>query len=149
LDTFFNNLNNISTSQNSHVRAIVAESLYNIAEKLNKDSVIDKLLPICLQMLRDENNLVRLVVIQELTKFDKILGPDILDSKISPTLWDMTQDKNWRVRLEIIKYLPKICDHLGQQFISKLQLELIYWLEDIVSEIRDNVNIIICEFIGK
>jgi len=102
-DRVFTSLTTLSTSTNVHIRAILAQSIYSISEAVGKSATIDKILPICLAMLRDDNNQVKLELVKEVVKLDKILGTEVVNSKITPSLWEMTTDKNWRVKLEIIK----------------------------------------------
>lgn len=99
----FTSLTTLSSSPNVHTRAILAQSVYKVAEVVGKSVTIDKILPICLAMLRDENNQVKLELIKEVVKLDRIIGSEVINSKITPALWEMTADKNWRVKLEIIK----------------------------------------------
>jgi len=99
---------------------------------VGKSATIDKILPICLAMLRDDNNQVKLELVKEIIKLDKILGTEVVNSKITPALWDMTGDKNWRVKLEIIKYLPTLGKTLGPEFVDKVQKESLDWINDCV-----------------
>jgi len=99
----FTSLNTLSTSPNAHIRAVVGQSVFKISQVVGKTATIDKILPICLAMLRDENNQVKLELIKEVVKLESILGSEVLGSKIAPALWEMTNDKSWRVKLEIIK----------------------------------------------
>lgn len=131
-DRVFTSLSTLSTSPNVHTRAVLAQSIYKIVEVVGKSLTIDKILPICLAMLRDENNQVKLELVKEIVKLDKILGTDVINSKVTPALWEMSADKNWRVKLEIIKYLPTLGEALGSEFVDKLQKESLDWINDSV-----------------
>lgn len=56
----------LSTDSNQHVRASLAQQISGLAPLLGKDSTVDVLVPLFLQLLKDEFSEVRLNLISKL-----------------------------------------------------------------------------------
>jgi serine/threonine-protein phosphatase 2A regulatory subunit A len=158
------------TSQ--HVRAALGTQISGLAPILGKQEyvqlyaytldvmliaflrTIDHLLPMFLQMLKDEFPDVRLHIISKLELVNQgerflsifqvleltqtVIGIDLLSQSLLPAIVQLAEDKQWRVRLAIIEYIPLLASQLGQEFFDeKLAALCMGWLGDTVFSIRD------------
>lgn len=99
---------------------------------------IDHLLPMFLQMLKDEFPDVRLHIISKLELVNQVIGIELLSQSLLPAIVQLAEDKQWRVRLAIIEYIPLLASQLGVQFFDeKLAALCMGWLGDTVFSIRD------------
>lgn len=127
-------------SQDSHenVRAALASTVTGLSPILPKQSTIDILLPIFLNMLRDEFPDVRLNIISNLSVVNETIGINLLSTSLLPAITELAQDNKWRVRLAIIEYVPKLASQLGESFFNNELLTLcMSWLWDPVFAVRD------------
>lgn len=126
---------------------------------LNENSTIEYLLPLFLQLLKDDFPEVRLNIISKLVNvnpgmdlyavsflfyliqfffFLAVIGMDRLSQSLLPAIVDLAQDKQWRVRLAIIEYIPLLASELGMEFFNEKLFDLcMTWLGDAVFSIRD------------
>jgi len=99
---------------------------------------IDHLLPMFLQMLKDEFPEVRLHIISKLELVNQVIGIDLLSQSLLPAIVQLAEDKQWRVRLAIIDYIPLLASQLGVKFFDeKLSALCMNWLGDTVFSIRE------------
>ncbi|OBA20965.1 ARM repeat-containing protein [Metschnikowia bicuspidata var. bicuspidata NRRL YB-4993] len=127
-------------SQDSHenVRAALASTVTGLCPILSEESTIDKLLPIFLNMLKDEFPDVRLNIISNLSIVNDTIGINLLSTSLLPAITELAQDSKWRVRLAIIEYIPKLANQLGEPFFNNELLTLcMSWLWDPVYAVRD------------
>ena len=78
-----------------------------------KNVTIERLLPLFLQLLRDESSEVRLNVISRLEVVSGVLGVDQIAHSLLPAVMELAQDQQWRVRLAVIQYMPLLAQQLG------------------------------------
>jgi serine/threonine-protein phosphatase 2A regulatory subunit A len=110
----------------------------NLSHLLNCTRTIDHLLPMFLQMLKDEFPDVRLHIISKLELVNQVIGIDLLSQSLLPAIVQLAEDKQWRVRLAIIEYIPLLASQLGVQFFDdKLSALCMGWLGDTVFSIRE------------
>lgn len=117
------------------------------------------MLPLFLQLLKDDFPEVRLNIISKLVNvnpgihlyanksdllftylafFLVVIGMDRLSQSLLPAIVDLAQDKQWRVRLAIIEYIPLLASELGMEFFNEKLFDLcMTWLGDAVFSIRD------------
>ena len=99
---------------------------------------IDHLLPMFLQMLKDEFPEVRLNIISKLELVNAVIGIELLSQSLLPAIVQLAEDKQWRVRLAIIEYVPLLASQLGVKFFDeKLSNLCMSWLGDTVFSIRE------------
>ena len=84
----------------------------NLSTSLGKEKTLETLLPIFLQLLRDENPDVRLNIISKLDAVNKVVGIEALSDTLLPAIVQLAEDKQWRVRLAIINYIPLLASQL-------------------------------------
>ena len=113
------------------------------------------LLPMFLQMLKDDFPDVRLHIISKLELVNQgrhhpraqtdsarlclaVIGIELLSQSLLPAIVQLAEDKQWRVRLAIIKYIPLLASQLGVKFFDeKLSNLCMSWLGDSVFSIRE------------
>lgn len=129
------------------------------------------MLPLFLQLLKDEFPDVRLNVIANLEQINKgqlqrwvrlkpyhcpylptartflwaqyiVIGIDLLSQSLLPAITELAEDRQWRVRLAIIEYIPLLASPLGVEFFDEKLLNLcMSWLGDAVYSIREAATI--------
>lgn len=128
----------LSQDPHENVRASLASTVTGLLPILPKQSTIDQLLPIFLNMLKDEFPDVRLNIISNLSVVNETIGIGLLSTSLLPAITELAQDAKWRVRLAIIEYIPKLANQLGESFFNTELLSLcMSWLWDPVYAVRD------------
>lgn len=106
------------------ILAALASVIMNLAPALGKDDTIKFLLPMFLQLLKDEFPDVRLNIISRLDAVNKVIGIELLSQSLLPAIVELAEDSQWRVRLAIIEYIPLLAKQLVCQIIFTLILLL-------------------------
>ena len=148
----------LSTDSSQHVRAALATQISGLAPLLGKDATSEHLLPLFLQLLKDDFSEVRLNLISKLEMVNNgawgkfpvvtsharlvVIGIDRLSQALLPAIMELAEDKQWRVRQAIIEYIPLLAAQLGVQFFDdKLGALCMSWLGDTVFSIREAATI--------
>lgn len=71
-----------------------------------------KILPILLELLKDDNADVKLKVVEGLKKVADVIGPEVLQQALLVQLSGMTKDGQWRVRMAVFELIA----FLGNKF---------------------------------
>ncbi|KAM3077303.1 protein phosphatase 2A structural subunit [Clarireedia jacksonii] len=142
LNDIMTTVEDLVSDTSQHVRAALGTQISGLAPILGKQEyvqlTIDHLLPMFLQMLKDEFPDVRLHIISKLELVNQVIGIDLLSQSLLPAIVQLAEDKQWRVRLAIIEYIPLLASQLGQKFFDeKLAALCMGWLGDTVFSIRD------------
>jgi serine/threonine-protein phosphatase 2A regulatory subunit A len=145
------------TSQ--HVRAALANQISGLAPLLGRESTIEHLLPLFLQLLKDDFPEVRLNIISKLETVNTgalrhqyyhksiltqsiVIGIELLQENLLPAIVELAEDKSWRVRQAIIEYIPLLAKQLGKPFFDdKLGNLCMSWLGDTVYSIREAATV--------
>lgn len=69
---------------------------------LGKKVATEQILPLFLQLLKDEDAEVRINLFKKVNEITKVLGVDTLSQSIIPGLTELAADKNWRTRISVI-----------------------------------------------
>ena len=126
------------TDSSQHVRAALGNQISGLAPILGKQETTDILLPMFLQMLKDDFPDVRLNIISKLEQVNNVIGIELLSQSLLPAIVQLAEDKQWRVRLAIIQYVPLLASQLGVKFFDeKLSSLCMSWLGDTVFSIRE------------
>lgn len=132
----------LSTDQSQHVRAALGTQISGLAPLLGKEATIEHLLPLFLQLLKDEFPDVRLNIISKLEQVNEVIGIDLLSQSLLPAIVELAEDKQWRVRQAIIEYIPLLANQLGVDFFDEQLSNLcMSWLGDTVFSIREAATI--------
>jgi serine/threonine-protein phosphatase 2A regulatory subunit A len=88
----------------------LAGSILFICPLIGKKNTTDHILPLFLQLLKDDDSEVRITLFKKLNEITKVLGLDILSQSVVPALTNLANDKNWRIRhssIDIISFFAK------------------------------------------
>ncbi|CAI2175844.1 1362_t:CDS:10 [Funneliformis geosporum] len=130
------------TDTSQHVRASLATQISGLAPILGKEATTEHLLPLFLQLLKDEFPDVRLNIISKLEQVNEVIGIELLSQNLLPAIVELAEDKQWRVRLAIIDYIPLLASQLGKEFFDeKLGNLCMSWLGDNVYSIREAATV--------
>lgn len=131
-------LENLTSDPSVGVREALAGKIAHMSPQIGKEHTVTYLLPLFLDMLRDEQSEVRLQIISNLDVINEIIGIDRLSESLLPAISDLAKDKQWRVLLAVIDYSPLLAKQLGVDFFNKELVPLVInWLWDPVWAIRD------------
>lgn len=126
------------SDSSQHVRAAFGTQISGLAPILGKQETTEHLLPMFLQMLKDDFPDVRLNIISKLEQVNNVIGIELLSQSLLPAIVQLAEDKQWRVRLAIIQYVPLLASQLGVKFFDeKLSNLCMSWLGDTVFSIRE------------
>ena len=124
----------------------LAAQISALAPLLGKDATIEFLLPLFLQLLKDEYPDVRLNIISRLEQVNQVIGIVLLSQSLLPAIIELAEDKQWRVRQAIIENIPLLAHQLGVQFFDEQLSNLcMSWLGDTVFSIREAAAVNLCK----
>lgn len=131
-------IEDLVSDSSQHVRAAFGNQISGLAPILGKQETTEHLLPMLLQMLKDDFPDVRLNIISKLEQVNNVIGIELLSQSLLPAIVQLAEDKQWRVRLAIIQYVPLLASQLGVNFFDeKLSSLCMSWLGDTVFSIRE------------
>jgi serine/threonine-protein phosphatase 2A regulatory subunit A len=149
----------MSQDSSQHVRAALANQISGLAPLLGRDPTIEHLLPLFLQLLKDDFPEVRLNIISKLETVNtgtflslsgevqefhtlSVIGIELLSENLLPAIVELAEDKSWRVRQAIIEYIPLLANQLGRPFFDEQLGNLcMSWLGDTVFSIRESATL--------
>jgi serine/threonine-protein phosphatase 2A regulatory subunit A len=148
----------MSQDSSQHVRAALANQISGLAPLLGREATIEHLLPLFLQLLKDEFPEVRLNIISKLETVNSggvysicfcfisemipVIGIELLQENLLPAIVELAEDKSWRVRQAIIEYIPLLANQLGRPFFDEQLGNLcMSWLGDTVYSIREAATV--------
>lgn len=86
----------------SQFKAGVAQALCDMAKIIGQEMTISKVIPILMELLKEDNSEVKLKVIPGLEKIAQVVPPDALLSAANlGIISTLTKDNQWRVRMEV------------------------------------------------
>lgn len=144
-------LNDLAGDVSEHTRSSLAGVIMGLAAIVGKDLTIAHLLPLFLQLLKDDCSDVRLNIISHLEDVNRVIGIGPLTQALLPAIQDLAADKAWRVRQAIIENIPLVGRQLGPDFFNEHLMPLcIQWLQDQIYAVRrsaiDNVRAVAAVF---
>ena len=99
-------LKELESDSFTYVRSALAENILSICPIIERGPTNDHVLPIFLNLLRDDNSEVRLNLFKRLEDLNQVIGIENLQESIIPSLTDLSQDKNWRIKLSVVQQFP-------------------------------------------
>ena len=84
------NLKDLETDSFTYVRAALAENILSICLIIERGPTNDLILPIFLNLLRDDNSEVRLNLFKRLEDLNRVIGIENLQESIVPSLRDLS-----------------------------------------------------------
>jgi len=95
-------------------KAGVGLALCEMANIVGKTYCINTVIPILLDLLKDDNSEVRLNFASNMHRLAGQVGPEILSGNLLSILTPMTKDPQWRVRMAVYELLGKLAIAFGQ-----------------------------------
>lgn len=87
--------------------------------KLGKDYTIQKVMPILIELLKDDCAEVRLNVVQNLTNIVNVVQTDMISPSFITILVNLTKDNQWRVRMGNIALVGNLSIRFGHEIYKK------------------------------
>ena len=84
----------------------------NLAPRMGREITRQYLVPLLLDLLKDDFHEVRLNIISRIDSVNKVIGIDMLSESLLPAIVKLAQDDQWRVRLAIIENIPLLANEL-------------------------------------
>lgn len=130
-------INALGKDSCQYARAALGTVIMGVGTVIPRQIVLDQLLPIVLQLLKDADSEVRLNIISKLDMVSEVIGMEKLTHSLLPAIGDLSTDKKWRVRLAIMQHLPRLATQLTPEFYAeKLCEQSVAWLGDLVFTVR-------------
>ena len=79
-----------------------------MAHIIGKDYTTSKILPILMDLLKDDNSEGKMNVCNGLQKVAHIIGPDVLSANFITTLTTLTKEAQWRVRMSVFELVGEL-----------------------------------------
>eukprot|EP01050_Picozoa_sp_SAG11_P032222 SAG11_NODE_10369_length_836_cov_1.533243_2_plen_171_part_01 len=83
----------LASDASQHVKAALAQDLMGMGPLLGRDVTVERLLPVYLQLLREDSSEVRLNVIGGLDVVSSVVGVDQLSQSLLPAVIELAEDK--------------------------------------------------------
>ncbi len=105
---------------------------------LKKDVVMSKLVPMLVDLLKDEHHEVKLGVLTGLQSVAKVVGPDLLTSGLLMSLSNLMKEPKWRVRYSVVTLVSELAREFGKEFYAKnVEPIFLLFLTDITAAVRE------------
>jgi len=133
----------LPTLQNSYAEASpqfkagAASSLCEMANIIGKEYTTQKVIPILMELLKDDNSDVKLNVVSGLVKIANVVREDLLNSQLLSTLGNMTKDGQWRVRMGVFELIAELAIIFGKEsYVKHLQPIFMGYLTNTAASVR-------------
>lgn len=134
----------LPTLQNNYVdgtsqfKAGVARALCDMASIIGKEMTVSKIIPILMDLIKDDNSEVKLNVIGGLKKIAHVVNADTL---LSPgnivIISNLTKDGQWRVRMQVFELIAELGIIFGKDLFQKaLQETFMSYLWNTADSVR-------------
>lgn len=90
-------------------------ALSEMAAIVGKDYTSTKIMPILMDLIKDENSEVKLNVCNGLIKVAQVIGPDVLTQPFLSTLTTMSKEGQWRVRMAVFELIGEMSKMFGKE----------------------------------
>jgi len=116
-----------------HVRGSLALSVCDVAKNLGKEHALTYIVPVVVQLLKDQATEVRIILMQHLRTLTEVIGHYDFDRHIIPQLSQLANDKIWRVKLALVNFMPELAKFLeAGLFKERLEPVIMSLLSDSV-----------------
>ena len=117
-------LSTLASDSFQYVRISLAENLLQIlSPEFGKASTNEHVLPVFLQLLRDESTEVRLALFKHLNYLNEVIGIENLSQSLLPAVNELTSNKSWRVKVTVFNEFPSLAKQLGEPFFNEKLIE--------------------------
>lgn len=113
-------------------------ALSEMAHIIGKDYTNTKIMPILMDLLKDDNSEVKMNVCNGLQKVALVIGPDVLSAAFINTLTTMTKEAQWRVRMAVFELVGELSKIFPKEVFQK-QLEGLFlsYLSNTAASVRE------------
>ena len=94
-------------------------ALSEMAHIIGKDYTNGKIMPILMDLLKDDNSEVKMNVCNGLQKVAQVIGPDVLSANFITTLTTMTKEAQWRVRMAVFELVGELSKIFPKEVFQK------------------------------
>ena len=109
-----------------------------MAHLIGKNYCLNSVLPILLELLKDDNSEVRLNVASNMHKLAKVVGAELLSPTLVAQLTTMTKDAQWRVRMSIFELIGSLSVEFGiEVFQRTLETIFFQYLTNTAASVRN------------
>ena len=110
----------------------------DIANNIGKDHALTYIVPVVVQLLKDQATEVRIVLMQHLRTLTEVIGHQDFDRHIIPQLILLASDKIWRVKLALVNFMPQLAQFMEPgHFKERMEPVIMGLLSDPVFQIRE------------
>jgi serine/threonine-protein phosphatase 2A regulatory subunit A len=108
-----------------------------MAQIIGKDYTTQRVLPILMELLKDDNSEVKLNVVSGMVKIANVVGVELLNTQLLTTLSNMTKDGQWRVRMGVFELIADLAIIFGKDvFCKHLQSIFMQYLTNTAASVR-------------
>jgi serine/threonine-protein phosphatase 2A regulatory subunit A len=119
------------------IRKSCATTIGTFAVQIEKEFVINELMPIFKQLTGDEQDTIRVVCIESLIPIVRYLTKEDNQRYILPILLALSEDKSWKVRLTIAKNFDELANAFGKDITdANLVAKFAPLLKDVEADVR-------------
>jgi serine/threonine-protein phosphatase 2A regulatory subunit A len=133
-------LQGLAMDSSAHVRSALGKALGPLAQKLGRDITQKVLLPLVLDLFKDEYHEARLAVVQQAGLVCEVLGMDAIatvNSSMINALQVLIMDNQWRIRLAVVEQIGILAKQFGVEvFQSKFETVFLSSIDDSVFYVR-------------
>merc|ERR1719313_393739 len=133
-------LQGLAMDSSAHVRSALGKALGPLAQKLGRDITQKVLLPLVLDLFKDEYHEARLAVVQQAGLVCEVLGMDAIatvNSSMINALQVLIMDNQWRIRLAVVEQIGILAKQFGVDvFQSKFETVFLSSIDDSVFYVR-------------
>jgi serine/threonine-protein phosphatase 2A regulatory subunit A len=133
-------LQGLAMDSSAHVRSALGKAMGPLAPKLGRDIAQKVLLPLVLDLFKDEFHEARLSVVQQAGVICEVLGVDAVattNSSMINALQVLIMDNQWRIRLAVVEQIGLLAKQFGVEvFQSKFETVFLSSIDDSVFYVR-------------
>ena len=90
-----------------------------MANIIGKEYTTAKVIPILMELLKDDHHEVKNNVVRGLTKIANVVREDLLNTQLLTTLGNMTKDGQWRTRMLVFELIAELAITFGKDSYVK------------------------------
>jgi len=119
------------------IRRAVASKIGDLAGFVDKEVILNELIPIFKQLAADEQDSVKVLCLDSLKQIAKLLNKEENKTHTLPIIIAATEDKSWKIRLALAKNFAKLAESFGKE-ITDISLIQIFTtlLKDVETDVR-------------
>jgi serine/threonine-protein phosphatase 2A regulatory subunit A len=108
-----------------------------MASIIGKEYTNQQVVPILMDLLRDDNSEVKNNVVSGLVKIAHVVREDLLEANLLTQLANMTKDGQWRVRMGVFELIAELGIIFGKDlFVKHLQSTFMGYLTNTAASVR-------------